>query len=90
VLADVGSIMQAHAEIRILVEGHTDDRGSEEHNLELSQQRAAAVVRFLVERHQIDASRLSAEGYGESQPIADNGSSDGRAKNRRVMFTIQQ
>ncbi len=90
VLADVASIMQAHPEIRILVEGHTDDRGTEEHNLELSRDRAASVVRFLVERHQIAAERLSSEGYGESRPIADNGTSEGRAKNRRVMFTVQQ
>jgi len=89
VLADVASIMQAHPEIRIRVEGHTDDRGTEEHNLELSRRRAASVVRFMAERHSIAAERLSSEGFGESQPIADNGTSEGRAKNRRVVFAIR-
>ena len=88
VLADVAAIMEAHPEIRIRVEGHTDDRGTEEHNLELSRLRAAAVVRFLVQRHGIDADRLSSEGFGESQPIAPNSTPEGRAKNRRVVLTI--
>ncbi|MBI5501538.1 MAG: OmpA family protein [Deltaproteobacteria bacterium] len=89
VLADVASIMEAHPEIRIRVEGHTDDRGSDEHNLELSRDRAAAVVRFLVERHGIGAERLSSEGFGEAQPIGPNATPEGRARNRRVVFTIE-
>ena len=89
VLADVASIMRAHLELRIRIEGHTDDRGGDDHNLELSRERAAAVVRFLVERHGLEADRLSSEGYGESQPIAPNSTAEGRAKNRRVVFTIQ-
>ncbi|MBI5490260.1 MAG: OmpA family protein [Deltaproteobacteria bacterium] len=89
VLADVASIMEAHPEIRIRVEGHTDDRGSEEHNLALSRERAAAVVRFMVERHGIAADRLSSEGFGETQPIAPNSTPEGRTRNRRVVFTIE-
>ncbi|NMC72555.1 MAG: OmpA family protein [Myxococcales bacterium] len=50
--------------------------------------RAAAVVRFLVERHGVAADRLSSEGYGETRPIADNRTSEGRARNRRVVFQI--
>ncbi|NMC72716.1 MAG: OmpA family protein, partial [Myxococcales bacterium] len=88
VLADVAAILQAHPELRIRVEGHTDDRGTARHNLELSRQRAAAVVRRLVERHGIPADRLSSEGFGESLPIAPNSTPEGRAKNRRVVFNI--
>lgn len=88
VLADVAAILTAHPDLRIRIEGHTDDRGSDDHNLDLSRRRAASVVRFLVERHGIAAERLSSEGYGESHPIADNRTSEGRARNRRVVFQI--
>ncbi len=89
VLDEVASIMKAHPEIRIAVEGHTDDRGTDRHNLVLSQRRAEAVVRFLVERHAIRSERLSAQGFGESKPIAENRTPQGRSTNRRVIFTIQ-
>jgi outer membrane protein OmpA-like peptidoglycan-associated protein len=71
----------------ILVEGHTDNVGSRAINLELSQRRAEAVMAYLVEKG-IDASRLSAKGFGFSRPIASNATPLGRAKNRRVEFRI--
>ena len=69
------------------VEGHTDNQGSLEHNKELSQRRAQSVVRFLTGRG-LDAKRLEAKGYGPTKPIADNSTKEGRAKNRRVIFTV--
>ena len=67
------------------LQGHTDSVGKDAYNLRLSQQRAEAVKAYAVE-HGIDAVRLTAKGYGETQPVADNATAEGRAKNRRVLF----
>lgn len=80
---DALEILRRHDDMKVEVAGHTDSRGSVEYNQALSQRRAAAVVSELV-KHGIDASRLTARGYGESEPVADNDSDAGRAKNRRV------
>jgi outer membrane protein OmpA-like peptidoglycan-associated protein len=72
---------------KIQVEGHTDNAGDDAKNLKLSQERAAAVVKYLTD-HGIDANRLVAKGFGETDPIADNATKDGQAKNRRVEFEI--
>lgn len=74
---------------RLIVEGHTDSQGSEAGNLSLSQARAEAVVAYLVAGG-VGAERLTAIGYGESQPIADNGTSEGRAQNRRIEFIVEE
>ncbi|HHH30909.1 MAG TPA: OmpA family protein [Polyangiaceae bacterium] len=88
VLEQVAKVMNEHPEIaRVGVDGHTDSVGSEQANVALSQRRALAVVRWLVERG-IDARRLEARGYGPRQPIADNATEAGRQKNRRVEFNI--
>ena len=71
------------------MEGHTDNRGSAAYNHDLSRRRAASVMRALVQRG-IAADRLVAEGYGFDRPVADNRTALGRAKNRRVEFTILQ
>jgi OmpA-OmpF porin, OOP family len=68
------------------VAGHTDSDGSAASNLRLSTARANAVVRYLVSRN-VPATSLSAAGYGETQPIADNSTAGGKAKNRRITFT---
>jgi outer membrane protein OmpA-like peptidoglycan-associated protein len=70
-------------EVRVEIAGHTDSMGSAAHNTQLSAARADSVKRYLVSRG-VDGSRLSAKGYGENQPIADNATAAGRAKNRRV------
>jgi outer membrane protein OmpA-like peptidoglycan-associated protein len=72
---------------KVRVEGHTDDRGSDQYNLELSDRRAASVMKYLTE-HGVQQSRLTSKGYGESQPIESNKTKKGRAKNRRVVFKI--
>ncbi len=71
---------------RILIEGHTDDRGSDEYNLLLSGRRAESVRRMLVEQFGVDAGRLQVKGFGESSPVASNAEEAGRARNRRVTF----
>ena len=82
-------ILLANPNARLIVEGHTDDFGAEAANLELSQQRAEAVVGYLVAGG-IDRSRLTAIGYGETRPIADNVTAEGRALNRRIVFVIEE
>ncbi len=69
------------------VAGYTDSRGDANYNRELSERRANTVRHYLVE-HGVSAKRLTAAGYGESDPVADNATPDGRAKNRRVMLRI--
>ena len=82
-------MLAAHPEIAsVRVEGHTDSRGSVAHNTSLSDRRAKAVRRWLIEKG-IAPARLSARGYGPSRPVADNATAEGRAANRRVEFHLQ-
>ncbi len=87
ILDAVANILIANPAIRIRVEGHTDSQGSVSYNLRLSQGRADAVREYLVNQG-IAASRLTAVGFGEENPIADNETEEGRALNRRVEFHI--
>ncbi len=82
-LERVLAALQALGDVGMVIEGHTDSDGGEEHNLDLSERRARAVVAWLVERG-VDARRLTAQGRGEAEPVADNATSAGRALNRRV------
>ena len=66
------------------IQGHTDGRGTDEYNQDLSERRARAVVRYLENNFEIDSERLMVEGKGESDPVADNETATGRQKNRRV------
>ncbi len=68
----------------ITIEGHTDSHGSDRKNMELSQERADAVNKYIQANMGLDASRINAVGYGESKPIANNETREGRAKNRRI------
>ena len=87
-LSQVADALLATRERNITVEGYTDSRGSDEHNLILSQQRAEAVRTFLVQRG-YEPDRINARGYGRAKPIADNGSPEGRANNRRVEIVVE-
>jgi outer membrane protein OmpA-like peptidoglycan-associated protein len=69
-----------------VVEGHTDNIGSEAYNLKLSERRAQSVVRYLRDHFQIEEDRLQAMGLGKQKPIADNSTDEGRQKNRRVQI----
>lgn len=88
VLNELARVIEAQQTIRVVIEGHTDDRGSEDANKDLSQRRAAAVREYLMGQG-IDGDRLTAVGYGEERPIASNQTATGRATNRRVEFIIQ-
>lgn len=82
-LAEIATLLNANSSLQLIVEGHTDDVGDEQANQKLSEARAQAVCRALVQRG-VDGSRLEAVGYGESKPIVDNDTPIGRAQNRRV------
>ena len=87
-LAKVAGILTVYQQFNVSIEGNTDNTGSADHNMKLSQQRADNVKNFLVEQG-IDAGRLSAKGLGMTMPIADNSTKEGRQKNRRVDLVIQ-
>ena len=74
--------LNADNELKVDIDGHTDSQGGDDFNQGLSERRAAAVVNWLTEKG-IDASRLKSSGYGETQPVADNGTAKGRQLNRR-------
>lgn len=86
-LRAVVDMLRGYADLRAEVAGHTDDRGSAAHNRRLSRQRAEAVREWLVAAG-IDASALTARGYGEERPLASNATDEGRAINRRVVLRI--
>ena len=81
-------VLVQYPDTYVTVEGHTDSSGSAEHNQKLSERRAAG-VRDLLASGGVAASRLSVRGYGESDPIADNGTLEGRQANRRVQLEIR-
>ncbi len=75
---------------KLTVEGHTDSIGPDEYNLKLSISRAGAIRDHLVKQYKIPEEKISAIGYGETRPIADNGNFQGRQRNRRVEFVIER
>jgi OOP family OmpA-OmpF porin len=83
----IAAVLTQYPQHQIVVEGHTDATGSDELNLQLSRDRASAVRSALVAGG-VDASKISAEGYGESRPVASNDSAEGRQQNRRVEIVI--
>lgn len=87
-LAVVGTFMRKYPKTTAIIEGHSDNVGTAEYNHKLSQQRAESVVSYLVNDMKIDASRLSAVGYGATMPIADNSTREGQQANRRVGAVI--
>ncbi|KAA0227940.1 OmpA family protein [candidate division KSB1 bacterium] len=86
-ISKLAAILQKYPDTNILLEGHTDATGTDEHNLELSRARSQAVANFLASL-QVSATRFTIMGYGEAQPIADNETEVGRAQNRRVEIAI--
>jgi len=80
--------MQRYPDNTGVIEGHTDNVGTPEHNMKLSQQRAESVVTYLVDKFGIDRSRLTAKGYGSTRRIAYNTTAEGRQQNRRIDAVI--
>ncbi len=83
-LDKLAAILIAHPEVKASIEGHTDSQGDNTMNLNLSKARAKAAKDYLIKKG-VKADHLSSEGFGETKPVADNGTSAGRAKNRRVI-----
>ncbi|MBR1627184.1 MAG: OmpA family protein [Bacteroidales bacterium] len=86
-LLKLKNLLNEHPNMKILLAGHTDNKGKDKYNEKLSESRAKAVYDYLVERG-IDKKRVKYAGFGAKHPIADNKTEEGRAKNRRVEFTI--
>ena len=89
VLKEIASTMKEHADLEILIEGHTDNVGKPDANLALSEARAAAVRAALVADYGIGADRIGTKGFGDTKPSAANTTAEGRAQNRRVEVVKQ-
>ncbi|MFW6335026.1 MAG: OmpA family protein [Desulfosalsimonas sp.] len=86
-LEELAEVFSSYPENIVVIEGHTDSKGSEDYNQRLSELRASRVAEYLRSK-EIDISRLTAKGYGESRPVATNETAEGREKNRRVDIRI--
>ena len=86
IIKQFGDALVSNTSLKIKIIGHTDSDGSDAANLTLSQKRAAAVKTYITENYAVAGSRIQTEGKGESQPVAQNTSAEGKAKNRRVEF----
>lgn len=87
-LKRVAQLLRQNPTLRIELSAHTDDVGSADYNLRLSQKRGNAVAHYLIEKEGIEPERLIAKGYGKTKPLVPNTSDANRAINRRVEFTI--
>ncbi len=88
-LKEVGELLKQQPDLKLRIQGHTDNVGKAAYNLDLSRKRADSVKTFLTQNFQIDASRLTTEGFGDTKPIAKNDTEQGRAQNRRVELAKQ-
>ncbi|MCU0663005.1 MAG: OmpA family protein, partial [Myxococcota bacterium] len=87
-LDEIADLLIVHPEIkRVEIQGHTDNRGTRDYNLDLSDRRAASIRQYLINSG-VESSRLDAKGYGPDKPIAPNITGQGRARNRRVELHI--
>jgi outer membrane protein OmpA-like peptidoglycan-associated protein len=86
-LDQVVMVLVENPSIKILIEGHTDNKGTFKKNIKLSKDRAESIMKYMIEKG-IEADRLTSAGYADKVPIADNKTEDGRSKNRRVEITI--
>lgn len=90
-LDDVAQVIKENPQIkRVEIQGHASADGDDAHNLDLSDRRAKAVRDYLMSKNGIEAGRLNAQGFGETRPIADNNTQEGREKNRRVEFHVEE
>jgi outer membrane protein OmpA-like peptidoglycan-associated protein len=83
-LEEIGGMLEDHPELRISIVGHTDSDGDDSYNADLSERRANAVREYMIQTYGIDSDRLESEGKGESEPVADNATPEGKQQNRRV------
>ncbi|MCR6653351.1 MAG: OmpA family protein [Cellvibrionaceae bacterium] len=87
-IESIAQFMREYPLTKVVLEGHTDDRGAEAYNQKLSERRAASVAKVLVDRFNIDQKRVSSRGYGESSPLVSNDTAENRALNRRVTAKV--
>lgn len=87
-LNNIAAVLKANPSLQLRIEGHTDNVGATQKNQLLSENRANAVMEYLVQKNGINAERLTAVGFGSQKPIASNNTTDGRAINRRVEFIL--
>ena len=87
-LGDVAAFMGKHSSAVATIEGHTDSTGPESYNQGLSERRANSIATYLTDNKGVSANRLKTVGYGESRPVADNATREGRQRNRRVIAVI--
>lgn len=83
-LKEIGELLKAHADLNLVIEGHTDNVGQEAANKTLSERRAASVKDYLVKEFTVPAARLTTQGLGSTVPVASNDTAEGRQSNRRV------
>jgi OOP family OmpA-OmpF porin len=89
VLDEAVDILKKHADKKVEIQGHTDSIGTEAYNEKLGMRRADAVKMYLVDKG-VTAENLTTQSFGESNPVADNGTKEGRAMNRRVEFKVME
>ncbi|WP_425234489.1 OmpA family protein [Ulvibacterium sp.] len=89
VIRQISQVLQQEASMKLKIVGHTDSDGNDASNMELSKKRADAVKNALVSVYNVSSNRLITEGKGETEPLGDNGTTDGKAQNRRVEFIKQ-
>lgn len=85
-LDDIGQMLAQHPELKLTIEGHTDNVGNATANQTLSEKRAASVRQYLIANYHVDGSRLASKGYGATKPVASNDTPEGRQQNRRVVL----
>ncbi len=85
-LKQIAGVLSENADVKVKIIGHTDSDGKDDANLELSKKRAAAVKQALISEFSLDGDRIQTDGAGESKPVSDNNTPEGKAQNRRVEF----
>jgi outer membrane protein OmpA-like peptidoglycan-associated protein len=86
IIRQISQVLQQESMMNLMIEGHTDSDGDDAFNMDLSKRRADAVRDALIDVYNVAGSRLQTAGKGESAPVGDNGTADGKAQNRRVVF----
>ncbi len=87
---EIVGLLAGHPETNLTIEGHTCSIGTDDYNQGLSERRANAVRDIFINEHGVDPSRIDAKGYGESTPVADNGTREGRERNRRALGVLKR
>ena len=89
VLDIVATKLKENPDVKIIIDGYCDSKGSEEYNIKLGHRRANSAKIYLIEVHNINPDQLITRSYGEKAPIDTNETDQGRARNRRIQFTVQ-